>query len=381
MNHFLPLKHASKGMVTLFTSLVIFLIITIAVLYTAYTVTNQQRLLVNQYNKKQAFNAAEAGLEYASAYFIANTPTVIASIQASPSTAFSPPAFSPGLSNGSTFTVSYSLASGSSVTPINSIVVQVAAMGYSLDSSTSYSMKRQLGVVSGSFSSGSINFPWATQVRGQVNISSNNAVFDNSSGSSTLNSSGLSCSGNNSFQNNKGTQSCKTYSSPNVVVSTSLASQSVSTFFQNIFGQTSTQMKAKAYQNYNNLIINQNKMTVSGTQAGQIIWINGDLNISGNNTIFGSSTAPLIVIATGNINISGNETSFYGFVYAGGDINISGNGNNGKDILLVQGGIAAGGNLNISGNNNQISRSSAILSLLGGGTPSYAPVPGAWKDF
>jgi hypothetical protein len=67
-----PGGHRSRGVITLFTSIMLLLLLTALVAYTSQISINAQRSSANEVRYKQAFHAAEAGLEQTREYFIAN---------------------------------------------------------------------------------------------------------------------------------------------------------------------------------------------------------------------------------------------------------------------------------------------------------------------
>lgn len=67
-----PLK-SQRGAVVLVISVVLLIAVTLVVMYAARVGLQDQRISGNQYRHKQAFSAAEAGLEYAASYLRANT--------------------------------------------------------------------------------------------------------------------------------------------------------------------------------------------------------------------------------------------------------------------------------------------------------------------
>ena len=66
-----------QGMITLVMALMLMLIISITILLVSKTSTVEQRISANQFGAKQAFAAAQAGLQYAVPYLVANKSTIV----------------------------------------------------------------------------------------------------------------------------------------------------------------------------------------------------------------------------------------------------------------------------------------------------------------
>jgi hypothetical protein len=112
--------------------------------------------------------------------------------------------------------------------------------------------------------------------------------------------------------------------------------------------------------------------------TGTTIWINqtsGSANFSGN-SIIGTQANPVLIVINGNLNISGNFT-LYGFLFVLGassaTTNLSGN-------ITITGGIASTDNVSASGNLN-LTYDGTVLSGVQSATSYFAKVPGSWKDF
>ncbi|TNG02135.1 MAG: hypothetical protein EP297_01520, partial [Gammaproteobacteria bacterium] len=63
-----PLKSQQRGAMSLLISLVILVLITFVSLYTAHTVSMEQKITGNEFRSRQSFEAAEAGLRGALTY-------------------------------------------------------------------------------------------------------------------------------------------------------------------------------------------------------------------------------------------------------------------------------------------------------------------------
>jgi hypothetical protein len=61
--------HQEKGLVTLAIILLLLFVATLVTLYTANTTVREQQVSANQYRADQALSAANAGLDYALAYY------------------------------------------------------------------------------------------------------------------------------------------------------------------------------------------------------------------------------------------------------------------------------------------------------------------------
>lgn len=98
-----------------------------------------------------------------------------------------------------------------------------------------------------------------------------------------------------------------------------------------------------------------NESNIDGV-TNKIIWITGDLDITGNNTYnIGTPAAPVILIIDGNLDIAGTpDINFNGLLYVVGNIDITGNANISGDATIASEGsgninpeVDLGGNMDI----------------------------------
>ncbi len=65
--------HAQKGMSTLVIVILLLFVATMVTLYTANSMVREQQVSANQYRADQSLSAANAGLDYALAYYTKNS--------------------------------------------------------------------------------------------------------------------------------------------------------------------------------------------------------------------------------------------------------------------------------------------------------------------
>ncbi len=149
----------------------------------------------------------------------------------------------------------------------------------------------------------------------------------------------------------------------------SLSSLTANQFFQNFFGMTPTAYRA-SMATINATTANAE---ASATNAlSEVIWVQGSANINGNGTM-GSLTQPSILIVNGDLSVQGNF-DFFGVVYVTGTLNITGTSSiTGAAIIAGANNSSASGNLTITFNSNVLSRTSLAGSTTGGA--------GSWRDF
>jgi Tfp pilus assembly protein PilX len=141
-----------RGYVTLLTTLVLLIVMSLIVVYAAYSVTGQQRVLNNTYNQYQAVQAAEGGLNYAIAYFNTNTTGIFNTI-ANGSGLGNNQTYTIGTISGNTvqlsnmpisFSASYTQLSPTGSNPSAPVVIQVISTGYSTDNTTQHSISMNI---------------------------------------------------------------------------------------------------------------------------------------------------------------------------------------------------------------------------------------------
>lgn len=366
----MKIRKTVNGAATLVLSVVLMTLSTLIIIFAAEYGKLESKSISNLHRSQQAFEAAEAGLDYGINYFKTNSETILAS----PSGGYIQPYTSTNttnviLSNGSQFSITYT-------NPVanNYELILVSSAGSSDDSTATRTVSQLI-----QFGSLLLNPPSATVTSlGSVSMSGTSTV-NNPSGTTTIQSgSTVTLSGSASTLNSGGTistagniQSDITQNSP------TLASQTSTDFFTSNFGLTTTQMKSKAAYYYSNSVDTSYSSTLNG-MTGTSIWIDqpaGTASLGGSTTI-GSSTNPVLLIINGNAGFSGAVT-IYGYVFVLGNLTTSATGN-----LNIFGALSTTSVLSMSGATT-ITYSQTVLDNLQNNSNMryYAKIPGSWKDF
>lgn len=354
---------------TLIITIISLVIMTMIVLFAANYGVFEQKITRNIYRNTEAYEAAEAGIEFVIPYLALNKATLLANkvngyIQPITNNNIT----NVILSNGSQYSITYT-------NPIanNYNLLLLTSSGISSDNTSTRTIQQlvqfgsQLSKTPQStiISQGIVSLAGNTNITNkQTNItiqSGKNITFQGSSQTTTSTGKSSSPSGlkNDVQQNNA-----------------SLASMTPSDLFATYFGISSSSFKNNVANYYNNNSNTNYSSSLNG-KVGTTIWIdqsNGSATINGNTTI-GSPTQPVILIVNGNLSLSGNLT-IYGMVYEMG-------GSTTTDVLgtvNITGGLVTSGALNLSGNTG-ITFDSAIFSNIINNNGYFAKVPGSWKDF
>ncbi|MBS0444347.1 MAG: hypothetical protein JSR59_00210 [Proteobacteria bacterium] len=113
---------------------------------------------------------------------------------------------------------------------------------------------------------------------------------------------------------------------------------------------------------------------VSGDAAQRLTWIDGDARLSGPLTL-GSPSRPVILVASGSLELTG-DVVIHGLVYAGA---LTWNDTSGRGALLRGAAISSG---DYQGNGTpDIVRDAAILAALHDASGGFARIAGSWRDF
>ena len=110
---------------------------------------------------------------------------------------------------------------------------------------------------------------------------------------------------------------------------------------------------------------------------GRVLWIKGDFDFSIADEI-GSAASPVVMVIDGNVSVSNANARLNGLVYVVGD-NWSSFGD-----LTLRGALIAESNLVLMGDaatENTILHDPAVLQLLNRSSGSFVRVPGSWRDF
>lgn len=365
-------RKKSKGAATLILTVMLLFAATLIVLFGASYSLMHQKIISNQMRNQEAYQAAEAGLEFGIIYLQQNKDAILASPIGG---------FIPAYTNASTTNVTLANNSKYSIVysnPIanNYIIILVTSTGVSGDSTATRVVSQQVAFGS-LLTSGSTT---AVVAKGDVNMSGNASIVNTESSKTLESSSGVSISGSSNTITSGGVSSTAGNIRSDVVSNiAALSAMTASDYFASYFGASSSIIQASVANYYSSSTANNYSNVLNG-KTGTSIWINqtgGAAQINGN-TIIGSAANPVLLIVNGSLQISGNVT-IYGFVYVQGpysaQTDISGN-------VSIEGALANGDNFVMSGNAD-VTYNSAILEKVKNATPSsyFAKVPGSWKDF
>ncbi len=364
-------RNKQRGGATLIISVILIVTITLLVIFAAQYSQTVEKLSGNQLRSRQAFQAAEAGLEFGIVYFQQNSSTILAN----PVNGYIP-AFSNSstanvsLANGSQFTITYT-------NPVqnNYHLILVSSTGTSADGTTS--------TVSQEIAMGSLlmtipNFFMTS--KGPVSITGSVDTINSSTNQTIQSASTVTLSGSAQTHTSSGLSSSAGHIGSDIQQnSTALANLSQDDFIASYFGTSNSSIiQSKVGNFYSNSSSTNYASTLDG-MTGTSIWIDqtaGTASISGN-TVIGSTAAPVLLIVNGNFSISGNVT-INGFVFVISTTGI----NNFSGNVTINGGLATSDTTTISGNVT-LSYSNTVLSNLQNlsSLTYWAKVPGSWKDF
>lgn len=359
-----------NGAATLIMTLVLMVLSTLIIIFAANYGKLQSKSITNIHRHQQAYEAAQAGLEYGINYLQQNT----AAILANPVSGYIAPYTNNSitdvtLANNSKFSITYS-----NPTANNYDLIKITSTGTS-DDGTSTKTVSQL-VEFGSLLLSPPTIPMT--IKGDVSLSGDVEVI-NTYNNYTITSGGTITLDNKAITVlSSGTSSRKKKLDGDVIENdVTLGASSSSDMFVSYFGLPESMVKSSTGTYITNDSNTDYSAQLDGLQ-GISIWIDqtaGTASITGNTTI-GSSSNPVVLIIKGTPSISGNIT-IYGFVYVDNPLllNISGN-------VLVVGAIVATGGIDMVGTSNVMYSPLVLQNIQNQNSMKYfAKIPGSWKDF
>lgn len=397
---------AQRGAATIFITIVLVLAIWLIALYTNRSAVMEQRLSANEIRAKQAFAAANAGLDYSLAYMRdkggldhnadgavdtfttqtlnATTGTSHYHVAYCDTTATIPAC--PTQSTG-TFTCT------APTTP-SSVNVRAVACGWSDDNSSVQRVTQIFaptpslggGISTPLISKGVANFltggasvfnyfndltVWSGgSMLGQSNTGKT-FVRDIANYGSAYNSSGNAAvdyrdTGNSPGCNNPPAgYSCSTQGSTlghdTVGGDTNLSSMSSSGFFQFFFGQSEAAYKSGADE----VTTGSGLSSISGNP--KVIWVDGDADLP----TIGTEADPVILIVNGNLTMNANSV-VNGLVYASGTVT-------GHGSPTIYGAMIVAGDANVTGNPKLVYDPKVLGNVTRLG--KAAKLAGTWRDW
>lgn len=373
-------RSEARGLVTTTVALLMLLVVSVLVFYVNKGIWLEQRTSINQYQAKQAFNAAEAGLEYVLS--ILNTSSTTSSPRRSTYLTQCPTNLQPGTCQAGTFTFDTFTVTGSPGAD-QSFSVNVERVsgdsGYvdrfvltatgGSDCSTAGTMAtcRGKAVVSQIVELTPVLLSPpddATSVYGATEINGIAARLRNAGvGYPLRTGSTLSFSGGanpSALVTSLTAGSCTGSNRAMCNGFTSLASSS--DFFSSFFGATpgDVQSMTTAVESGGGF---------SASTSG-LVWHQGNLNLASN---LGTTTNPVLLVVNGNLTFNGSW-DIVGFVYVTGNLTIS------RDGSSILGAVAVGGNATVR-DDVDIEKNSDVLNQLKASASSFNKVPGTWRDW
>ncbi|MCD6048077.1 MAG: hypothetical protein K0S08_1724 [Gammaproteobacteria bacterium] len=355
-----------KGVALLVFVFILLLTITWMSIMMAKSGQLAQKISANQYRAQQAFEAAEAGLNFGTVYLAQNKTTIVSDANADGyiDSYSNASITNVTLSNGSKFTITFS-----NPTANNFNVIQIKSVGTSGDSSASREI-RQLVYYTPLL----LNFSsYPVVVRGSIALSGSSQI-NNTTGNVSIQSGGpITISGSAKTVISSGTSSTASSIKSDISQNTpALVSTGSDTFFSQHFGTSAINVK----NSVNHLFQNSNNTSYDSVLNGLTstsIWIEqtgGTATIGGSTTI-GSVSAPVVLIVNGDLRLSGSS-KIYGYVYVSGSLQSS-------NTATLTGGLAVGGNIADSGNFT-MNYDTAVLNNIQQQLGQYGAIPGSWND-
>jgi len=404
--------HKQRGVASLLVSLVILTVITAITLYTAKNMLTEQKLSNNDYRARQAFEAAEAGLNAAIQYLDngrnrnadtcadPNNPVDTEPCMTVDGTSDADPIFDSngdGTADTNTLTVGQTQATVE-VTELNGgLTLRIRSEGVS-DDNTAKRVVTQDIVALNPFPNLPDN-PLTT--RGQLAVNGSATVYNPEGHSTIWSGNGVELGSNNATATEVADvtdpgypscmdtpMTCNTIPSSNKVTigldvienDSSLAALTDDEFFENFFGYNPTTYLA----DYVTIPTTPaNAQADSHLTTGEVIWVEGDANLSGvtvgcevavtgSNVCPESQTIPTIVIVNGNLTVTGTS-KFYGILYTTGTLTLSGATTvTGAAISATDIQSNVGGSLDVWYNSD-------VLKALGT-SGNISPSSGSWTD-
>lgn len=355
----------NRGISTLIMTTILMSAIVFVLLFAALYGLMQQKTTANLTRSNQAYEAAEAGLEFGIVYLQKNKAVILAN----PVNGFIQPYSDSNTSNvvlpnNSKYTITYT-----NPTANDYEVIRVTSTGTS-DDNTATRTITQLVKHKPLLASPPTN-PLSTI--GPVSLSGN-ATVTNLHGNTTLQSGGAVTLSGSATTNTQSGGSNASNTGPDIQQNdSSLSSLTPTQFFTNYFGTTPDIIKTFANTTYQNDTDTNYSSLLEGV-TNSFIWIDqtsGTAKIT--NASIGTATAPVIIVVNGNLDVAGN-TTIYGFLVALGDLELGPTGN-----MVIEGALISASSFEGLGTIS-IGYNPTILNLtqsLG----TYAKIPGSWKDF
>lgn len=359
----------TRGAVTLLFTVTLLMLSTLIILFATNFAIMQSKSTANMNRNIQAFEAAEAGLEYGINYLQVNSSTILAN----PIDGFIQPFSNASvtnviLANNSQYTITYSNPSA-----YNYNRIQVTSTGISDDGSATRVMSQQIQF--GSMLANAPTVPLTS--KGAVSLGGSAEITNTHSDTTLLSGQSVSISGSGRTVLASGTSSTAALIKSDVQQNvSSIESSSLTDFFATYFGVPSTTIKSNSANYYSNST-NTNYGGLLDGKTGTSIWIDqtgGTAKINGGT--IGTVENPVLLVINGKADLTGNAV-IYGFVYIMGETT--------TDVLgsvQVHGSIITQADISLKGSGSVTYDPTTLTNLRNQSSMRYyAKVPGTWKDF
>lgn len=359
-------KEKTRGAATLLITVILLTAAVLIMLFASHFSALEQKTASNQYTNDQAYEAAEAGLEFAIPYLNQNGATIIASpvngfiIYGPANSAITNVA----LANGSKYSIVYT-----NPTANNFDLIQITSTGVSADGTATRVVKQQ--VQKRPLANGAPINPLS--LIGAASLGGNSKVINLNSNVTIRSGSTVTIRGSATTTAQSGGSSAGSVG-PDVQQNLG-AYQGITPdqFFMTFFGST-----ASTIENSVQIFYPSTSTTNYGTALDGLlntsVWIDQPVSMHANPTI-GSQTQPVLLIINGDFTVSGSPT-INGLVY------VTGNASFGTGTPQINGALITTGTTNFLGN-VQLTFDPIIMTnlKLNTGTAPYVKVPGSWRDF
>lgn len=363
-----PPRLKQKGIVTLTVVSAVLIATTLMTTYNSKSVAQETKLTRNYYAAKQAFEAAEAGLEYGRVY-LDNHKRILLQPDQQGQQPLLQHTLQMTLQNQAKYTVHYSFPNVN-----DESVVKITSTGSSNLGAVNKVMSVQVKYKP------DINAMWIPKVpltgKGPVELNGTPKVSNPCHRVAVWSGKQVQTKGAAKIQasdtdgvciDQQGKGKGKNSNSGIQQNNTSLANSTADQFFMNYFGMSKEVMQKDASER---ILYGDSGTEINGLKQ-KIIWINGDYRFEGNKQV-GSSNQPVILIVNGNFTQTG-KSKIYGFVY------VAGNYESGIGTSEIHGTLAAEGSITINGT-AEIVYDADVLKNVSSEQGKFVMIPGSWID-
>ena len=354
------------GAATILLALVLLIAITLVSLFGARTAVMEQKISSNEYRAKQAFEAADAGLEYGVSYFYNGGADQDG--DGTLDTLVPPTLDQAGVGNGAIQSITFTDQTPAGSSGFNRVLV--TAVGTSDDSSVTRTVSQivnktplmtnppthPLTVLGQVDTTGNMD---VTNLFADATILAGGKVTLDGSASTTISDgSGGETTGSDKW----GIGSAITAEDP------TLSGMSAADFFEYLFGSSKAAVKSNAQVVTGSTGGGGMTHLLAGL-SGPIIWIDGNTKLTAKSTI-GSQDNPIILIVDGQLMTAGTS-KIYGVVYAKDGF--------GAGNFTIEGASIQEGNFTGTGSMKVVFNQTVMDNLNKMGY--LAKLTGSWRDF